>query len=172
MMFQPRVKLEFIRRYCDPGKGWRVFVDIDPSEEGRTGGERKTDLARQRQIAMFKDAARVRRGLRKLGVTVGSRSDWHLQCGLPLLDGDRDIVAVHSRRRQYVIAEVEGVSSGQPEQKLYKAVGQAVMARQVIRSAKAGRERSMWSFMETQFPVSFVRRQHCVNWELQHSTLA
>lgn len=33
-MFQPRVKLEFVRRYCAPEAGWSVCVDIDPSEEG------------------------------------------------------------------------------------------------------------------------------------------
>jgi len=36
-MFQPRVKLEFVRRHCVPEAGWKVYVDIDPSEEGRTG---------------------------------------------------------------------------------------------------------------------------------------
>jgi hypothetical protein len=144
MMFQPRVKLEFIRRYCNPATGWKVFVDIDPSEEGRTGGERQTDEARRRQLAMREDAETVRERLRALDVTVGgSRRDWHLSCELPLIDhgdrvidhgdrvidhGDRDIVAVHNRMRSYLIAEVEGASSGQPEQKLYKAIGQVVLA--------------------------------------------
>jgi hypothetical protein len=41
-MFQLAVKLAFVKRYCNPQKGWEVFVDIDPSEEGRTGGGRKT----------------------------------------------------------------------------------------------------------------------------------
>jgi hypothetical protein len=27
-MFQPKVKLEFVRRYCHPDKGWEVLVDI------------------------------------------------------------------------------------------------------------------------------------------------
>ena len=41
-MFQPRVKLEFARRYCAPKAGWSVCVDIDPSEEGRTGTKRES----------------------------------------------------------------------------------------------------------------------------------
>jgi hypothetical protein len=32
-MFQPEVKLEFIRRYCQPTNGWEIFVDIDASED-------------------------------------------------------------------------------------------------------------------------------------------
>lgn len=43
-------------------------------------------------------------------------------------EGDRDIVAFQSARKRCVITEVEGVSSGQPEQKLYKAIGQIVVA--------------------------------------------
>lgn len=37
-------------------------------------------------------------------------------------------MAFHRQGKRYLIAEVEGVSSGQPEQKLYKAIGQVVMA--------------------------------------------
>lgn len=44
------------------------------------------------------------------------------------MDGDRDIVAFNRNRGVCVIAEVEGASSGQPEQKLYKAIGQLVRA--------------------------------------------
>ena len=40
-----------MRRYCRPKAGWRVCVDIDPSEEGRTGSkrEKRDSLERQRQ---------------------------------------------------------------------------------------------------------------------------
>jgi hypothetical protein len=128
-MFQPEVKLEFVRRYCPPANGWKIFMDIDPSEEGRTGGNRETDTARQRQEQMQSDALRVRSELRAMGVTVGgSRPEWFKKHGLPLICGDRDIMAFNHEKRVCVIAEVEGESTGQPEQKLYKAIGQLVMA--------------------------------------------
>jgi hypothetical protein len=128
-MFQPEVKLEFVRRYCSPANGWKVFMDIDASEEGRTGGKRDTDEARQRQRQMQSDAHRVKRELEALGVTVGgSRASWFKPHGLPLIRGDRDIIAFHQAKQLCLIAEVEGESTGQPEQKLYKAIGQIVMA--------------------------------------------
>ena len=125
-MFQPRVKLEFVRRYCAPKDGWCVCVDIDPSEEGRTGGKRESESARQRQIEMLADAPRVRDELETLGVSVGDRKRWCEGEGLPYLEGDPDIVAYDRVKRRCVVAEVEGASSGQPEQKLYKAIGQIV----------------------------------------------
>jgi hypothetical protein len=128
-MFQPRVKLEFVRRYCSPGDGWTVFVDIDASEEGRTGGDRTNLQAQERQRAMQQDAAEVREAFANLGVTVGgNRAAWFNANALPYIDGDRDIVAFHRQNKLCLIAEVEGISSGQPEQKLYKAIGQIVMA--------------------------------------------
>ncbi len=128
-MFQPEVKLEFVRRYCSPKDGWMVFVDIDPSEEGRTGGPRIDDNSRSRQTQMKKDADRVRKEFEELGVTVGgSRAEWYQSNSLPAIDGDRDVVAFHPRKKLCTIAEVEGFSAGQPEQKLYKAIGQIVMA--------------------------------------------
>ncbi|MEO7699621.1 MAG: hypothetical protein ABIZ04_10385 [Opitutus sp.] len=128
-MFQPAAKLEFVRRYCSPRDGWRVFVDIDPSEEGNTGGERKTPETLDRQQRMREDAKRVRKELLELDVTVaGGRKAWFAGTALPPVVGDRDVIAFHSGRRLCVIAEVEGDSSGQPEQKLYKAIGQLVVA--------------------------------------------
>ncbi len=128
-MFQPEAKLEFVKRYCPPAAGWRVFVDIDPSEEGRTGGERKTGAARERQARMIA-AANVARGeLMRLGVRIGgSRSAWCTEFDLLPMPGDRDVVAFHPASRSCVVAEVEADSSGQPEQKLYKAIGQITMA--------------------------------------------
>jgi len=129
MMFQPEVKLRFVETYCSPGQGWKVFVDIDASEEGRTGGIRTTGEAQERQQRMLADGQRVRRALTKLGVTVGGdRAIWCREHGVSVALGDRDIVAVHESQRLHVVAEVEGASSGQPEQKLYKAIGQIVMA--------------------------------------------
>jgi hypothetical protein len=128
-MFQPEAKLEFVRRYCSPVNGWTVFVDIDASEEGQTGGKRKTDEARRVQSQMQEDGERVRREFKRLGVTVGGkRAAWFERHAFPRVEGDRDIVAFHQAKRACVIAEVEGESSGQPEQKLYKAIGQLVMA--------------------------------------------
>lgn len=125
-MFQPRVKLEFVNRYCPPQDGWCVCVDIDPSEEGRTGGTRVTKGSRQRQTEMQADAARVRKKLKALGVSVGDRKRWCTAQGLPYLEGDPDIVAYNRAEERCIVAEVEGASSGQPEQKLYKAIGQVV----------------------------------------------
>jgi hypothetical protein len=139
-MFQPRVKLEFVFRCCSPQAGWKVFVDIDASEEGRTGTW-KGPGAEARRRKMQDDAAEVRREFRALGVTVGgSRAGWLREQGLPSIHGDRDIMAFHQEKRACVIAEVEGESTGQPEQKLYKAIGQLVMA------ASAG-ELSGWKQM-------------------------
>jgi hypothetical protein len=130
-MFQPRVKLVFIQRYCHPRDGWRVFTDIDGSEEGRTGGERKKPKSVARQLEMGRDAKKVRRHLSEIGVHVGKKGkNWKRVFGrtLPCIEGDRDIIAVHLERKLLLVAEVEGVSSGQPEQKIYKAIGQIVLA--------------------------------------------
>jgi hypothetical protein len=125
-MFQPRVKLEFVRRYCPPQDGWCVCVDIDASEEGRTGSPRASDSARERQAEMQADAARVRDEFKGLGASVGNRKPWCTTQGVPYLEGDPDIVAYDRIRKRCIVAEVEGASSGQPEQKLYKAIGQIV----------------------------------------------
>lgn len=128
-MFQPAAKLEFVRRYCSPVDGWKVFVDIDASEEGNTGGERRTTEARDRQKRMQLDTNRVRFEFGKLGVQVGgNRRAWFAANSLPTVVGDRDIVAFHFQSKLILVAEVEGESSGQPEQKLYKALGQLVIA--------------------------------------------
>lgn len=128
-MYQPRLKLEFIRRYCAPGDGWIVYADVDPSELGRTGGARKNAASRVRQQQMEMDGAIAVADLEELGVTVGgSRIAWGQAKGVPHFPGDRDIVAFHPVTKRCLIAEVEGDSSGQPEGKVYKAVGQIVMA--------------------------------------------
>jgi len=125
-MFQPRVKFEFVRRYCAPQDGWCVCVDIDPSEEGRTGSPRESDTARKRQQDMQADARRVRQEFEALGVNVGDRKLWSATQEVPYLEGDPDIVAYNQVYKRCIVAEVEGTSSGQPEQKLYKAIGQIV----------------------------------------------
>ncbi len=125
-MFQPRVKLEFVRRYCSPENGWRVCVDIDPSEEGRTGGTRENGESVRRQEKMREDGLWVRKKFEELGVRVGDRKRWCKANGFRYLQGDPDIVAYDAAGKRCLIAEVEGASSGQPEQKLYKAIGQMV----------------------------------------------
>jgi hypothetical protein len=130
-MIQPLVKLRFVERYCNPEAGWRVFVDIDPSEEGRTGSLRQTEEARARQQLMLEQAPDAVRQLRDLGAFVGERKrHWkaQFQDRLLLPPGDRDILAVHTDRGKLWVAEVEGDSSGQPERKIYKALGQLVCA--------------------------------------------
>lgn len=128
-MFQSQVKKEFVLRYCRPDQGWKVFVDIDASEEGLTGGERKSEASRKRQEDMKTAGARVREELHDLGVaTRDGRSGWFAKHQIPLVGGDRDIVAFHPVAKRYLVVEVEGVSGGQPEMKVYKAVGQIVVA--------------------------------------------
>lgn len=68
-------------------------------------------------------------------VSVGARSRaWRNRFGrrLARLEGDRDIIAVNEEVRDLLMVEVEGDSSGQPETKVYKAVGQAVAATSMI----------------------------------------
>ena len=109
-----------------------MFVDIDASEEGRTGGERTTAEAKERQQQMQRDAAAVLKKLKAAGATVGGARDaWFARHELPLIRGDRDIVAFHREEHRCVVAEVEAISSGQAEQKVYKAVGQIVSAASV-----------------------------------------
>src|SRR5258705_5441875 len=103
VMFQPRVKLEFVRRYCAPTNGWCVCVDIDPSEAGRTGSKRETVASRKRQIDMQADAPRVRQAFERLGVNVGDRKRWCQTQGLPYIEGDPDVVAYDRSARRCVI---------------------------------------------------------------------
>jgi hypothetical protein len=130
-VFQPDVKLTFVTRYCNPKLGWDVFVDIDASEHGRTGGARKKPESILREQQMRLDAERVEKALSSISVHVGQRRNrWVKVYGkdLPSVTGDRDIIAVHRETKRLLIVEVEGDSTGQPEQKLYKAIGQIVMA--------------------------------------------
>ena len=128
-MFQPEAKLQFVRRYCPPSDGWLVYVDIDASEEGRTGGPRTTAESREIQQRMQKEGEAACAELKQLEVQVGKcRAEWSKKHGLPRIEGDRDIVAFHRSSWRCLIAEVEAESTGQPEQKLYKAIGQLVMA--------------------------------------------
>ena len=75
---------------------------------------------------MQADATEVRAELKELGANVGNRKHWSQTQGFPCIEGDPDIVAYDRTKMRCVIAEVEGASAGQPEQKLYKAIGQIV----------------------------------------------
>lgn len=135
-MYQPEAKYEFVRRYCSPKHGWIVFVDIDASELGDTGGKRIAPEAIEHQRRMKEEGSQAMSSLVALGATVrGSRRAWYAniaqkypECGCVKVPGDRDIVAIHPEDRRLLVAEVEGASRGQPETKLYKAIGQIVMA--------------------------------------------
>lgn len=131
-MIQILAKLRFIERYCNPREGWKVFVDIDPSEEGRTGTKRESGEAIARQQFTLGQAPKARRQMEEdLGAFVGKRKkQWRTQFKdkLKLPPGDRDILAVHPDRRILWVTEVEGDSSGQPEGKIYKALGQLICA--------------------------------------------
>lgn len=127
-MFQPAVKLAFVKLYCPPPSGWTVKVDIDASEEGRTGGKRINPSSIERQAEMQAEAARARAGLKELGVNIGKRANWFAPEGLPPVGRTHDIVAFNSEARICIVAEVEGQSIRQPEQKVYSAIGQLVRA--------------------------------------------
>jgi len=103
-----------------------VCADIDPSEEGRTGGPRESPAACKRQREMQADALLVRQQFKALRVNVGDRKLWCAAQGVPYLEGDPDIVAYDRVRMRCIVAEVEGASAGQPEQKLHKAISQIV----------------------------------------------
>lgn len=128
-MFQPQVKLEFVRRYCLPANGWQVHVDLDASEFGRTGGRRKNEESAAQRLRMQLEGERARDELIGLGAVVGgARRGWFERHGCPLIPGDRDLIAISPVPRRIVVAELEGESSAQPEQKLYRALGQLVVA--------------------------------------------
>lgn len=130
-MIQPVAKLRFVERYCKPSDGWRVFVDIDASEEGKTGSPRQTAESQARQALARAEAPRAVADLIALGAHVRERKPAWLSCfgkSLPLPKGDRDILAVDCERRRLWIVEVEGDSGGQPEGKIYRALGQLVCA--------------------------------------------
>jgi hypothetical protein len=73
-MIQPVAKLRFIERYCPPTWGWTVFVDVDPSEEGRTGALRKSAEAQARGARMLEHAPLAAQEMLRLGAFVGQRS--------------------------------------------------------------------------------------------------
>jgi hypothetical protein len=134
-MYQSEVKWKFVERYCNPSEGWEVFVDLDPAEMGNAGGPRTTEVASARQKDMQARGVVAKVALQNIGAQVGgSRDSWMVNLrakyprgALPVVPGDRDIVAINPISKNLVVAEAEGDSAGQPEQKLYKAIGQIVI---------------------------------------------
>ena len=91
-MFQPAAKYAFVSRYCPPADGWWVYVDIDASELGETGGERRTAAAIERQQAMQHEGRQAMEQLTALGATVRgprarsiSERGWGIRQSRPLL---------------------------------------------------------------------------------------
>ena len=125
-MFQARAKLEFVRRYCSPKNGWHVCIDVDSSEKGETGGKRIKEKAILRERRMKDDWPEVEKALNALGVKIGGYQGWCDTEGVPRIGHKPDVIAYNIKL--CVMAEVEAESSGQPEQKLYKAIGQIVRA--------------------------------------------
>jgi hypothetical protein len=129
-MYQPRIKLKFIRRYCLPKKGWHVHVDIDGAEKGLNPENYKRQ----------KDWKKVEKNFKYHSVFYkGCFSQWLKENCLQLISDARDILAFLRRRdmlafhlkhpKTCLIAEVEGASGRrQSEQKVYSAVGQLVRA--------------------------------------------
>ena len=73
---------------------------------------------------------------------VGKRKQGWISCfGTTLIQPqeDRDIIAVKCARRLFWVIEVEGDSGGQPEGKIYRALGQLVCA--VSEATLSGYER-------------------------------
>jgi len=125
-MFQPRAKLEFVRRYCPPKEGWHVCVDIDGSEKG-TAGKRTKERSQKRGLEMRSDWSEVEKKMRQLKVQIGNYPRWCNELNVRAFGHRPDIAAYHN---DYgcLIAEVEAESTGQPEDKVYKAVGQIILA--------------------------------------------
>src|SRR5262245_10147332 len=72
-MIQALAKLRFVERFCKPSDGWRVFVDIDASEEGRTGSQRQSAQSRARHEKVLTEAPEAIAELKRLGAHVGKR---------------------------------------------------------------------------------------------------
>jgi hypothetical protein len=125
-MYQPRAKLEFIKRYCSPKDGWHVCVDSDGSEKGK-GGKRIKEHAQDRGLKMRTDWCDVERELRQLNVQIGSYAQWCKELEFEGFGRRPDVAAYHNDHG-CIIAEVEAESTGQPGDKVYMAVGQILLA--------------------------------------------
>jgi hypothetical protein len=130
-MFQVELKATFVERYCPRARGWKVWVHVDASEKGLTGGNRTTEKSKVTQREMKERALTAVAAMGSQVDFLRSKNPWSntdqeiKALGLHV-PGLRDIVAFHRKERILLIAEVEGDSSGQPEQKLAKAIGQIV----------------------------------------------
>lgn len=79
-LYQLQLKQIFVKKYCDPDKGWSVHIDIDASEEGKTGSERVTPDAILRQKEMGKTGVDLRNAYDE---KVFNRQHWLSQLAKP-----------------------------------------------------------------------------------------
>jgi len=107
-MYQLEVKRWLVHHRFPPSDGWKVRVHVDPMERAN-GGQHPPDKRSRAEAAET--------ALLEMGASVGLHPDL----------GPADIVAEHSLHGMVVI-EVEGQSSRQPEQAMYSALGQLVLA--------------------------------------------
>jgi hypothetical protein len=121
-VYRPRVQLAFVQRYCPPQAGWRVFVRLDPDDEGNPSGNGRGDPSRLPSSQRWTDAQDVRASLGELGADIGEDQErWLDDNHLPLIRGGGDILAFHRGDRKFIVARVE-------ERRLSRAVGQLVAA--------------------------------------------
>jgi hypothetical protein len=107
-VYQIEVKRQLVVHRFSPSDGWEVTVDLDPMEMGV--GEQQPESKRE-------IAGQCRDWLRQRGVRLGTHPTYNRA----------DVVATHPDKGTHVF-EVEGVSSRQPEQAVYSALGQVMLA--------------------------------------------
>lgn len=104
-MYKLEIKAVLISAKFLPANGWDVCVNIDGSERG---------LRDPKKLARVEPAERI---IRSAKVRVGRHSVF----------GAKDIVAEHPQLGTVVLKAI-GISSRQPEQELYSALGQLILS--------------------------------------------
>ncbi len=140
-MYQPEVKRRFIECRCNPKDGWVVYVDIDASEVGNAGGSVDSRAAMATAWQVEAPAYEA------LGSNVYVNANIMEERGdLPSFRGRSDIIAYHLQSKVCLIAEVEGMSSLQPEQKVYHAVGQLLTTMSDVNGETRDSEHDAWAY--------------------------
>ncbi len=103
MLYKLQIKEILIHEILQPSAGWNVCVNIDGSEKGPAGS------AKSKSVAASEEALRLE----------------PIKIGRHPVFGAKDIVAEHPVLGTFVV-KVVGISSEQPEQQLYGALGQLV----------------------------------------------
>lgn len=104
-MYKLQIKAALISAKFLPANGWAVCVNIDGSEKGLKDAKKR---------ACVEPAERI---IRSAKVRVGRHSVF----------GAKDIVAEHPQLGTIVLKAI-GLSSEQPEQELYNALGQLILS--------------------------------------------